>query len=209
MSEGPRLALPLAKLAGEWLLSHWAMRKHDALVVGSVRRERLDVGDIEFACRAPADGERDELFEAIDATLETPGLFGEGTVPVGRAVKGFKRGFLHSSFRVTMTNQETKQVIQDLPVEIYRWAADDSNRGWITLMRTGPAEFNRWFLSKWKRQFNIPHDRQASDGGVLLDMYGNPVRVESELDCFDRAGCKFVAPQVRAQVGARTAEARP
>lgn len=206
MSAGPRIPYAIAKDAAAWLAGEWGLARFDGLVVGSVRRGRLDVGDIEFACRGVAPGERDDLFDAIAQTMGTDGLFGSGTVPMTREVRGFKLGFSAAALTVSLQHQETGLEIDNLPVQVNRWASDDSNRGWTTLRCTGPAEFGRWFLGRWKRRYGIPPEREASIDGRLVDRHGIVVPTPDEATCFSRLQIDFIPPEQRQQVAARAAE---
>lgn len=206
MSAGPRLPIGIAQEAARWLSGLWGLDQHAGLVVGSVRRGALDVGDLEFACRAPAPGKPDTLYDAIAETLETEGLFGASTVPVARTVAGVKRGFWAASMTVAMTHEASGQVIEALPVQIFRWAADDRNRGWVTLRCTGPGEFGKWFLARWKRVYGIHPDAKASVDGHLVDRHGVIVPVLSEQECFEKCGMGWIDPSNRGKVVARTSQ---
>lgn len=198
MSTGPRIALDQARdfamqLGARWQFPHLA-RLGPVWVVGSIRRERSTVGDIEFLVpHEPKDN--DTLYDWIARTLCMPGegdsIFGAPQDHIGRPVEGFKRGFLAADFEIRM---------RDLlvPVQVFRYTP--ANRGWQLLMRTGPSEFGQYFLGKWKDAFGIPkgvEGAKASIDGHLVDRHGIVVPVESEEDCFAKAGMAFVPPLQR------------
>lgn len=198
MSAGPRIPLEQAcalakELGARWKLPHLS-RLGPIWVVGSVRRERPTVGDLEFL--APHEPkENDTLYDAIASTLCMPGeaasIFGAPPDHIGKPVEGFKRGFLAASFEISMQDQV-------VPVQVFRYTP--ANRGWQLLMRTGPSEFGIAFLGKWKEAFGIPKGSEtakASVDGHLVDKYGNVVPVDSEEDCFAKAGMRYVPPQQR------------
>ncbi len=55
MSEGARLSLAMAQDAARALVNLWRMPADASMVVGSVRRGRDEVGDLEFVARMPVD----------------------------------------------------------------------------------------------------------------------------------------------------------
>ncbi|MFN0133449.1 MAG: hypothetical protein ACKVW3_13095 [Phycisphaerales bacterium] len=171
MSEGPRLPLTTASKVAQVLFERWELSgllpDHSAanLVVGSVRRRRDEVGDIELAAPLPGGWETrklspsdDPLFRRINETMSNPWrdestpLFGaQQTVPdqpLGYAVRGLKPGFLACSL-VLRT-----RIGIELPCQIYRYTP--KNRGWLLIERTGPRDFGKWFLWRWKLQHGIP-----------------------------------------------------
>jgi hypothetical protein len=198
VSTGARVPLENALALAVYVMQRWQMTVGPCAVVGSVRRNKPEVGDLEIIAPMPAAGDSDTLWFTIAGTLGGGGDLFSGTKPaLAVPVRGFKRLFLHASLMVTATG---KGVTTVLPVEIYRYAHDGSNRGWIELMRTGPADFGKWFLWQWKRRFEIPQDRQASIDGHLVDRDGERVETRSEGACFERLGIEFIEPQAREEI---------
>lgn len=198
MSAGSRLPLALGQDASRALMQLWCMPSDSVLVVGSVRRQCEDIGDLEFTARMPVDKSRDELHRSIAATIRQEGLF-EATKPktFGVAVEGFKPGFKYCSLLMTLERDGQQY---ELPVQIHRYAHGDSNRGWIEIMRTGPADFGEIFLSRWKKQHGIPREKPASVEGFLVDATGARVSVPSERVAFELCGLKYIEPHVREEV---------
>lgn len=196
MSTGTRLPLAMAQDAARALMILWNMPADSCMVVGSVRRGREEVGDLEFTARMPVDKDRDELYRSISGTIRTDGLFGDETRrrTFGEAVEGFKPGFKYCSLNMTMVRGDESYPIG---VQIHRYAHGDSNRGWIEIMRTGPSEFGQIFLSRWKKHHGIPQDKQASIEGFLVDAGGQRVSVPTEVDAFHLCGLQFIDPAKR------------
>lgn len=191
MSSGPRLPLELALRASSALMDLWSLRNAGGLVVGSVRRGRATVGDLEFT--APHTSPLgDTLYAAIDETIIR--------TKRGQAVRGFKPGFLYCQLAVALINRETGEQVQ-FPVEIHRWTPE--NRGWIETMRTGPVEFGKAFLVWWKQAYGIKPADQASIDGHLVDRGGKVVPVLSEEECFARANLYWIDPRSRDSVSLR------
>lgn len=210
MSDGPRITLATAQRIIEFLTPLWGLRTGGALVVGSIRRQRAEVGDIEIVAPLPsgAKPEHDPLFRLLNATMANPwqdlaaGLFahpdeslaGPRPIPIiGRALRGLKPGFAAASLVLTPKNGT------ELACQIYRYTP--ANRGWVTLMRTGPGDFGKWFLGKWKQRHGIRPENQASVDGHLVDGGGRVVRVETEEQCFALAGLAFQTPEEREAFG--------
>lgn len=160
-------------------------------VVGSIRRRKADVGDIEFLLpTAPGDSKRDAIFDLIDAqVIKGDCMFSPGTaflVPQ----KGHKPFFRSASYTVTFENPTTT-----VAVEFYRHTP--ANRGWMMLMRTGPGHFGEWFLGRWKKAHDIGGDRPASVEGHLVDRWGKVIPVGTEEECFAHIKCNVIPPEKR------------
>lgn len=199
MSTGPRIPLADADRAVAWIFARWNLSQAQCHVVGSVRRRKDYVGDIELI--APLrDKHNDPEHASIARTMEgfiPDSLLSivEPAETIGRAVKGLKPGFKAASIEVRRRDGSY------LPVQVYRYTPD--NMGWIMLMRTGPGEFGEWFLGKWKDHWLIPRGdagHVASKDGHLVDAQGRVVPVPSEEAAFEKCGLKFVPPDRRAAV---------
>lgn len=193
MSTGTRIPLEMARTAAGYLLHCWGADAADATIVGSARRGRPDVGDIEV-CVPVEPPEHDRLFKAMHASVhQQDGLFqGPSDLPPLTIVQGLRPGFKQAR---VVAHVKYRGSPFDLPVEIYRF--EPGARAWSLIMRTGPKEFGQWFLGRWKRQFSIPTEQPASVEGCLVDRYGHRVPIDDEAECFRRCGIGFVAPDRR------------
>lgn len=205
MSSGPRIDWNAAKKVAETICREWSLPANEA-IVGSVRRMRDTVGDLELV--APHEPESsDRLFRAINRRMSNPwqdtraGLFApqvETFEPMGRIEKGLKPGFLAASLVLTPWQGV------ELPCQVYRYTP--ASEGWVKLMRTGPREFGMWFLGKWKARHGIPlgrDDRPACVNGHLVDADGKVVSVPTEVDCFMRAQIPVIDPWKRDEFAER------
>lgn len=198
MSTGPRLPLAAGISAAAHLMRLWGMTEPACAVVGSVRRGRDTVGDLEFIAPLPDEGEVDALYQAIDATVGTSGLFGADTVPVGRAIKGVKPRFLSASVVMSMrVTADAGGEPFEIPVQVERYLPTGVNRGWKEIMRTGPAGFGEWFLARWKQAQRTLWTNPASEHGCLVDANRHVVPVYTELEAFTKCGLKYIAPADR------------
>lgn len=205
MSTGTRIPLARAQAAARYLIDLWQLE--GAHVVGSVRRQRSEVGDLDLIIPAMTPTYSiDSAFLAIDATMRkapTTSLFDAPAPidPIGRAVRGLKPGFLACKLVMTLKGG------QDVGLEIERYTPE--NLGWKMLERTGPGEFGKWFLWKWKERHNIPRTSQGSISGHLVDAAGKVIPTRDEDEAFALCGLKAVAPErrdefiARVQAGAR------
>lgn len=199
MSTGERLPLALAVQAAQAIMQSWNMRAPSCTIVGSVRRRRPDVGDLELLAPLPLDPAKDELCRTIRETLEANPLFaGDERPPLtGRIVSGLKPGFKEASLVVELTHKISGRVYE-IPVQVFRYEPGErGNRGWIELMRTGPGDFGKFFLAKWKKHFGIPKVLPASKDGHLVDLHGIRVPCETEEDCFRKCGMGRIPPEAR------------
>lgn len=198
MSAGPRITLEQATRVLAFLGECWELSSSHH-VVGSVRRRKPEVGDLEIL--APhEDKARDTLYQRIARTVRTDdagGLFaGAADIKheIGRAVRGLKPGFLAASLVINVKPDGGVEV----PVQIFRYTPD--NLGWMLLYRTGPEDFGKWFLGEWKKRHGIPlsrEDRPASKDNHLIDGEGRVVKVPDEEAAFVKAGIRFVPPEER------------
>jgi len=201
MSAGARIPLEHADALAHRLYAAWSLGA-ESIVVGSVRRRRDWVGDLELVmpCREPGE---DVEFSRIEATMGQKaegGLFG-GVPALGRPLRGLKPGFLAASLLVSL--DETREV----GVQIFRYTP--RNRGWLLLERTGPMDFGRWFLGQWKVARGIPTGDpkfRGSRDDHLLDRLGEIVDVFEEAECFKLAGVPYIAPHQRDAFMAQKAE---
>ncbi|HLO41663.1 MAG TPA: hypothetical protein VK176_11625 [Phycisphaerales bacterium] len=201
MSEGPRITLDVADRIVARLRERWSLHPDWVVVVGSVRRRRPEVGDIELIAPAVSPNAQDSLYERIAATIDNPpaptSIFGEER-PVAAdafatAERGLKPGFLACSLVVRAWGGKCT-----VPVQIYRYTPQ--NLGWMMIERTGPANFGRWFLMKWKHAHGIPVGDgrfKASIDNHLVNLDQKPVPVETEEIAFRRANMQWIPPEHR------------
>ena len=214
MSDGPRMTLDQARQVAKRLMTAWGIgeRRPDgqyaSLFAGSIRRQRPLVGDIDIVAPAVTGIKKpvaadDPLFARIDATMSNPyidqrnPLFAgacpaiEGEI-IGTAVKGLKPGFLAASIALRLEGGG------QIPVQVFRYVP--SNRGWVILQKTGPSDFGKWFLGKWKEHYGIPRgvdDANASVANHLLDGAGEMVHVPTEAEAFRLCGLAEIPPEQR------------
>ncbi len=201
MSEGPRISLETADRITARLFERWQLQPDWCVVVGSVRRRRPEVGDIELLAPAVSSTVQDSLYERIVATVDNPpapGSIFSQERPVAAdafctAERGLKPGFLACSLVVKAWGGKCT-----VPVQIYRYTPQ--NLGWMLIERTGPANFGRWFLMRWKHAHNIPVGDprfKASIDNHLVDLDQKVVSVETEELAFRRANLQVIPPEHR------------
>lgn len=196
-----------------------ALEIREAQIVGSLRRLVSAVGDIEIVVPMPEVGAFDALFERIKERFDMPGLkphpvprqeledkmlFGDcpsGTMvkpaappslllpTLGKVIKGAKPGFRYCQVCLQLSG-EPRAVVN---VDIFRYdQGDQGNRGWIELIRTGPADFGKQACIRWKQisggfsKDGYPHNRQ-----------GFRIPVPTEQAAFDLLGWDWVPPERR------------
>ncbi|MCW5777340.1 MAG: hypothetical protein KIS87_12955 [Phycisphaeraceae bacterium] len=205
MSAGPRLPLEHADAAAAFIMRCWGLEPPAAVVVGSVRRREPEVGDLEII--APA-ADPSPLFGGdplCERLLACVGSRRPDNMPEVTPLRGLKPGFAAASMTVSLYDVGGRQMLH-LPVQIFRY--EPGNRGWHELMRTGPADFGRWFLTQWKRVHRIPHEQPASVNGWLVDASGERVIVERESDCFREINLPVCPPERRRAFAESQAAAR-
>lgn len=219
MSTGPRIPLARALAAAQMAMQLWGMTAPSCAIVGSVRRRKADVGDLELIAPVPEVMSRpidpfhepeevtelnDPLFARIAASVRhEPDLFNPNPPPpVAKAIEGLKPGFLACKLEVRLTAAPAVIV----PVQIFRYTP--VNRGWCELMRTGPSDFGQDFLVRWKQRYGIVGEGKASIEGHLVDSYRRRVPTPTEDDCFRLAGMAFIPPEEREEYAAQALRRR-
>lgn len=207
MSTGTRITLEQADRVAAALFARWKFPPGDTCaVVGSVRRRKPDVGDLEMI--APwCEPAKDWVYRGIAESMQAEGIFAgsESERPVGFPLEGLKPGFRACSLSISMVDSQSGEPAT-LKVQVFRYEPGErGNRGWIELMRTGPPEFGRWFLGRWKKAFDIPFGEagKASDKGYLVDRHLKPVFTPTEQDCFRILRLPHVAPEQREEFVSR------
>ena len=212
MSEGPRVPLEQAMERFRDLVAAWGLIPERDILVGSARRLKADVGDLEILSPhepKSADTLHRRIARTVEARTDEGGLFaagGEGHARViGREVRGLKPGFLEAS--LVMTPRPGASI----NVQVYRYTP--ANLGWQLILRTGPQTFGQIFLVAWKRAHGIPvgagvATRPASIDGHLVNAAGEIVPVATEAEAFAAAGMDYVPPDRREAVAAHFEQAR-
>jgi hypothetical protein len=195
---------------------------HQLDVVGSMRREREMIGDLEVLAPFPlADDEEtkiadedDPLYRVLCRVVSNPpapkGLFAQPATTskdliLGTADKGLKPGFKYCKITL-MPKLGPNGEATPIGLDIFR--ATRESWGWAQLRCTGPAEFGEWFLKQWKRRWGIPPTSQASIKGHLVDARGDVVEVLDEDQAFRLCGLNKVDSRDRDRFMERVATAK-
>lgn len=176
-------------------------------IVGSLRRGKQQVGDIELLAAMPAPDQADPLFEILadrfydpnptleaPAKLAQPALFAPATPAAGiaqrpvEARRGERIGLpvkgLRSHFRYCQLALELKRPERIVHLDIWRYdPGEQGNRGWIEMIRTGPSDFGQVMLARWK-EVRGPSEFPASEDGYPLSAMGMRLPVPTEPDVF-------------------------
>lgn len=176
MSIGTRIPWAKAYTVAEMLSEDLQPVVQRSKVVGSVRRRRPTVGDIEFLIeplRLTSD-----LFGA-DALPDTSAIFAVAS-KWGRVVKSGDR----------MIQVKDLRGIEGWAVDLYM-VHPPANWWCLMAIRTGPAELGRLAVTLM-RDRGLRHN-----GGRILQEDGSEYPVESEEDFFAAAGLKYYPPHQR------------
>lgn len=162
-------------------------------VAGSVRRGKRQPRDIELLLPLPGDGEGDGIFAAIEECCRcVDGLFGNEEERfeerfVCEAVKGLRVRFKYCQLAFAEWLLDDGQVTRNFKVDVFRYVPGPlGNRGWLLLMRTGPAEFSRRCAAKWQREGGT--SREA----FLIDAHGERIATPTEMDAFRELGIDWL-----------------
>lgn len=208
MSDGKPMPIATAMPAAKHLRDLW-FTGEPSMVVGSLRRSKAEIGDVDILVMMPDFKAGEKLKPEADrhylrisrflrpAPEQAPSLFGEQVEreakTIGVAVEGLKPGFKACNLRID-------GIANTPPFSVQVFRATAESIGWAVVERTGPTEFGIMFLAKWKERWGIPigdPNRKASRDGNLLDAEGNVVPVRSEKEAFEKCGLTFADPRQR------------
>lgn len=197
MSTGLKVGLTFARDCALQVCERLAIDQ--AGVMGSIRRGCGSVGDIDLVAPMPVSCPSDALYSKILRNFQEedkPEMLPRPVVAgaLGKVVQGVKPGFKACALMARFGDL-------DIKVEIHRYVdGPRGNRGWIEILRTGPAEYGQGFLSRWKSVQRIQMVNRGSIDGFLVDCRGVAVPTPTEEVAFEMAGLKFVPPEKRPSV---------
>lgn len=205
MSKGTRIplqrALEAIAVLDERISPHIVTGPLEA--VGSVRRHVDQVGDLELIAPMPGREYGDDLCRRLAELLTDPDdLFSASrTDRIGSVISGLKLGFRACSFTVWLGSEPRVE----MPVQIYRYdPGAGGNRGMVELIRTGPVDFGKAFLARWKVERGIGSPKiPACRDSYLLDANGRRVPTPTEVEAMKMARLRYIDPEERARA-ART-----
>lgn len=144
----------------------------EAYAVGSVRRKKPHVGDIEILVHQEA-----EIMLDIGAGPLLPGEY--------ESIKG------GPGKRDDWKYWQLRHVASDANIDLFRF--DNANRGSMMLIRTGPREFSQRFMVALRRQGLCHADGyiRSLRGGVSF------VPCPDERKAFEFAGMAYIEPEKR------------
>lgn len=144
----------------------------EAYAVGSVRRKKPEVGDIEILVHQDA-----EIMLDVGAGPLLPGEY--------ESIKG------GPGKRDDWKYWQLKHVASDVNIDLFRF--DNANRGSMMLIRTGPREFSQGFVMALKRQGLRHMD------GYIRSLHGGPsfIPCPDERKAFKFAAMTYIVPEKR------------
>lgn len=189
MSAGVRVDRNAAFLAASRLVGLLSPASIRVDVAGSIRRNTPDVGDIELVA-IPRIGERqvglfgtetvNYLTETLDYLIEMGELRNHPTDP--------KRGERYSKLLDPRSG---------LQVDLFSTTLESF--GMILLIRTGPADYSRRFVTDLRRRGLHAAEGQLHRGGLGCGSYVcEVVPTPDEEDVFRAAGWPYIRPEHRA-----------
>lgn len=200
MSDGPRITLAQADAVVLRLRDRWGLGD-SVHVCGSIRRRQEWIGDVDLIAPYVSPAAPDPLYERIVATCDNPpprtSIFAGEVAPSDKtfchAVSGLKPGFLTCSLELNLWGG--RQVVK---CQVSRYTPQ--NFGWMMIEKTGPWNFGRWFLVKWKQHHGIPTGdvkHKASIDNHLVGPDQKVVTVATEQGAFVMCGLNFIPPEKR------------
>lgn len=176
--------------AAEDLIERLAPFVVRAEIVGSLRRGKPDVGDIEI------------LYEPKFVPGEPTGLFGDTpSEPINQAYdylswlreSGELQDRPDKNGRPAFGQRMQRMIWDDIPCDLFA-VFPPAHWGVIQLIRTGSADFSHRIMTP-KPHGHMPFGMRVQDG-QLLDR-GEPLDIPTEEAFFKALGMEFVPPEAR------------
>lgn len=169
-----------ARTIAEQLIEHLAPYCERIEIAGSIRRDKLDVGDIELV--------------AIPKTIQTYDMFGQHN---GQHSLLDDRPLFERFGKIIKAGQKFVQIAlwQGISLDLFivtppaRW-------GVIYTIRTGPADFSHWLVTPRSKGGALHTGYRVADGSVYSQR-GQELPFDAERDFLDWIGLGWVEPRDR------------
>lgn len=161
----------------KWKLSGRCVKIESA---GSIRRLKKDVGDIELVAQPRMMSEQIDLF----GNKNWQSLLEEYPwKKLGEVIKNGPR---------------YKQIVlkEGITLDLFI-VQPPAQWGVIFAIRTGPADFSKWLVTKRENYGALPNDCCVRDGGVYRGGQNKPIPMRREKDFFDFLGMGVNLPSER------------
>jgi DNA polymerase/3'-5' exonuclease PolX len=150
-------------------------------IAGSIRRQKPEVGDIEIVCVPTLGWKKDLLGQDYPA-------YSLLDIPIGQLER--------EGYRVNRNGPRFKQVVlaNDLCLDLFI-VTPPAQWGYIYAIRTGPAEFSKWVVTRRNKGGALPSYLRVEGGAVWHGTRCIPTPEED--DFLGLCGLAGLAPQER------------
>jgi len=200
------VSLERAQQVASYLWARWQLPVEHSKLCGSCRRLEAEVGDLDILTARPAIPKVDPLHDTLYCDLISadewdvmdPKLAKIPAGKLGIVTQGLKPGF--GRVRCMITGRTGTWIKIEIHRHDLKLRPDggvlQSNRGWIEMIRTGPAEWSKNMMIRWKA---------LSDGGTSKDGYpisglGVQYCPATEAEAFKLLRLPYCSPEQRGRV---------
>jgi DNA polymerase/3'-5' exonuclease PolX len=156
-------------------------------IAGSVRRGKPEVKDIELVAVPKMKEVKDLL--GIPTIISEMELDQFSWTTIGKVIK---RGQRYKQISIMVPGQYPyEEIMLDLFIVL-----PPAQWGVIYTIRTGPADFSQWCVTKRRNGGALPSDSAVSEGRVLR--YGEAIEMPEEIDFLNYLGLGWIEPADRA-----------
>lgn len=209
LDENTRWPHGVARLAAEWLRKRLtACEPKRMMIVGSLRRQKEDVGDIEILIEPRPEAVSVDLFSAAAASTSSAsdGSGHGNAVPLQEVLDTLKaEGVLID--RAKNEGGKMKRYLVESRDLFAGWklyprlkfdlfiCTPPAQWGCLQLIRTGPADFSQWVVTSYTKGGALPTGHVFKDGH--LEYNGHTIPTPDEDSVFRAIGLAFVDPMYR------------
>lgn len=150
-------------------------------IAGSIRRGRMEVGDIDLVCKP--------------LMMTEPDLFGQPT-EINFLEETVQKLIADENVALLMNGPKHKKLALPEGIKLELWIVlPPAQWGPIMMIRTGPADFSHWMVTAKRMGGALPSYLRQKDGAVWHG--AKMIEIPEEEDYFKLCNMKYVEPQYR------------
>jgi DNA polymerase/3'-5' exonuclease PolX len=180
MTESVKISMPLneAQLIAELFVNSIRGACQRVAIAGSIRRRKPIVGDIEVVC-VPRVSVSTDLFGAV---VHQPGIL-------------LDLALAQADYVFVQNGPRKKTFLLPAGIAVDLHIVEPEQWGMALLIRTGSADFSKWFVTQRNKGGGLPSYLHVKD--LRIWNRGQALDTTDEIDCFTAAQQPWIVPELR------------